>query len=124
MNMKRVWMRICVLFALYCCVALAGNAWAHAHPKSMVPAADATVAAPAEVSMTFTEALEAAFSSIAVVDAAGHAVANGKAEVDSVAPTVMHLALPALAPGVYTVKWVAVARDGHRTSGSYSFTVK
>jgi hypothetical protein len=120
MNMKKA-----LLFAAVCCsVALAANADAHAHPKSMAPAADATVAAPAEVSMTFTEALEDAFSSLTVVDAAGHAVANGKAEVDSATHTVMHLALPALAPGVYTVKWVAVARDGHRTSGSYSFTVK
>ncbi len=120
MNLKRIGM-----FAALCAsVAMAGNVWAHAHPKSMAPAADATVAAPAEVSMTFTEALEQAFSSLTVVDAAGHAVANGKAEVDSTTHTVMRLALPALAPGVYTVKWVAVARDGHRTNGSYSFTVK
>jgi methionine-rich copper-binding protein CopC len=120
MNMKRIWM----LAALCATVATAGNAWAHAHPKSMVPGADATVAAPAEVSITFTEALEQAFSSLTVRDAAGHAVANGKAEVAGATHTVMRLAVPALAPGVYTVQWVAVARDGHRTNGSYSFTVK
>ncbi|QCP51984.1 copper resistance protein CopC [Trinickia violacea] len=28
------------------------------------------------------------------------------------------------APGVYTISWVAVAADGHRTQGHYSFTVK
>ena len=120
MNLKRT----LALAALCCSVAVAGNAQAHAHPKSMVPAADAAVAAPAEVSMSFSEALEAAFSSLTVVDAAGHAVAGGKTEIDSTAHTAMHMSLPALAPGVYTVKWVAVARDGHRSSGSYSFTVK
>lgn len=120
MNLKSILM----LAAACCSLALAGDALAHAHPKSMTPAADSTVAAPAEISMRFTEGLEAAFSSLAVQDAAGHAVADGKAELDGDTHTVLRLALPPLAPGVYTVKWVAVARDGHRTSGSYRFTVK
>ncbi|HEX7640943.1 MAG TPA: copper homeostasis periplasmic binding protein CopC [Burkholderiaceae bacterium] len=120
MNLKR----ILALSAMCCGFAIAGHALAHAHPKSMVPAADAAVASPAEVSMTFSEALEAAFSSLTVQDAAGHAVAGGKTEFDSAARTTMHMSLPALAPGVYTVTWVAVARDGHRSSGSYRFTVK
>ncbi len=119
MNMKKA-----LLFAALCCsLAVTGHAYAHAHPKAMMPAADATVAAPAEVSMTFSEALEAAFSSLAVLDAAGHAVISGKVELDAT-HTTMHLAAPGLAPGVYTVQWVAVSRDGHRTSGSYHFTVK
>ena len=120
MNLKRI-----LLLATACCgFAFAGYAQAHAHPKTMAPAADATVAPPSEVSMGFSEALEAAFSSLAVIDAAGHAVAGGKTELDGATHTMLHMSLPALAPGVYTVKWVAVARDGHRTSGSYSFTVK
>jgi methionine-rich copper-binding protein CopC len=119
MNMKRA-----LLLAFACCAfAFASYAQAHAHPKVMVPAADATVAAPAEVSVTFTEALEEAFSSLKVQDAAGHAVAGGKIELDA-AHTTMHMSLPPLAAGAYTVQWVAVARDGHRTSGSYRFTVK
>jgi methionine-rich copper-binding protein CopC len=120
MNLKR----ILALAAACGSFAIAGHAQAHAHPKSMVPAADATVAAPAEVSMTFSDGLEGAFSSLTVTDAAGHAVSGGKTEIDSATHTTMHMSLPALTPGVYSVKWVAVARDGHRTNGSYSFTVK
>ena len=116
--------RILVLAAACSSFALAGHAFAHAHPKNMVPAADASVAAPTEVSMSFSESLEAAFSSLTVLDATGHAVASSKMQLDDATHTTMHMSLPALAPGVYTVKWVAVARDGHRTSGSYSFTVK
>jgi len=119
MNIKRA-----LLVSVACCAfAYAGYAEAHAHPKAMAPAADATVTAPAEVSMTFTEALEEAFSSLKVQNAAGHAIAGGKIELDA-AHTTMHMSLPALAPGVYTVQWVAVARDGHRTNGSYHFNVK
>jgi methionine-rich copper-binding protein CopC len=29
-----------------------------------------------------------------------------------------------LAPGVYTVTWHALAKDGHKTNGTYSFTVQ
>ncbi len=31
--------------------------------------------------------------------------------------------LKPLAPGNYTVRWAVVAEDGHRTEGSYTFTV-
>jgi copper resistance protein C len=36
----------------------------------------------------------------------------------------MTLALPKLAPGVYTVQWMSSALDGHKLARSYSFTVK
>jgi hypothetical protein len=36
----------------------------------------------------------------------------------------MKVAVPALAPGKYTVRFIAVGDDGHRRTGSYSFTVK
>jgi methionine-rich copper-binding protein CopC len=29
-----------------------------------------------------------------------------------------------LQPGIYTVEWHALSTDGHKTTGSYSFTVK
>ncbi|RBJ68526.1 copper resistance protein CopC, partial [Pseudomonas sp. MWU12-2534b] len=61
---------------------------------------------------------------IAVTDAQGHAVTSGKAEVDASNRKHMSVALNPLAPGVYTVAWVAVALDGHRTQGHYAFTVK
>jgi methionine-rich copper-binding protein CopC len=36
----------------------------------------------------------------------------------------MSVALPKLPPGVYTVNWVAVSVDTHRSQGEYKFTVK
>jgi methionine-rich copper-binding protein CopC len=36
----------------------------------------------------------------------------------------MSVTLNPLTPGDYAVAWVAVAEDGHRTQGHYTFTVK
>ncbi len=100
-------------------------AHAHAHPTTEAPAPNATVAAPAQsVAIDFDDTLEPTFSSIAVTDAAGKAVTTAKSSVDASNRKHMSVALDASKPGVYTVAWVAVASDGHRTHGQYTFTVK
>ncbi|HCE08424.1 MAG TPA: copper resistance protein [Oxalobacteraceae bacterium] len=101
-----------------------GQAWAHAHPETQSPVAGAIVIAPQEVRITYDEALEAAFSSLIVSDARGKQVNSAKAEVDAATRKTMRVALPTLPAGEYQVKWVAVGDDGHRTQGSYKFTVK
>ncbi|KAB0644345.1 copper homeostasis periplasmic binding protein CopC [Burkholderia latens] len=104
---------------------LAQAAHAHAHPKTLEPAADATLSsAPHAVTIDFSETLEPAFSSIAVTDSHGQSVADGKSAVDTGNRKRMHVALTNLAAGTYTVAWIAVASDGHRTQGRYTFTVK
>ncbi|WP_347557732.1 copper homeostasis periplasmic binding protein CopC [Robbsia sp. KACC 23696] len=103
----------------------ASLAFAHAHPKTMTPAKDAVVdAAPADVAITYTEGLTARFSKIDVTDHAGQPVAAGPSTVDPKDSTRMSVPLKPLQPGAYTVHWVAVADDGHRTQGDYGFTVK
>ncbi len=97
-----------------------GSAFAHAHPKVMEPAVDSVGPAPAQVSIRFTEGLEPKFSSIHVAGANGAAVGQAASAVDAADATHMTLALPALKQGSYSVHWVAVATDGHRTEGSYS----
>ena len=111
-----------VLSAL--CLGGIGQAFAHAHPETQSPLAGAVVSAPQEVRITYDEALEPAFSSLIVNNAQGKQVNSAKAEVDSATHKTMHVPLPALPVGVYHVKWVAVADDGHRTQGTYTFTVK
>ncbi|SDX37529.1 hypothetical protein SAMN04515617_103150 [Collimonas sp. OK242] len=101
-----------------------GQAWAHARPETQSPVAGAVVSAPHEVRITYNEALEPAFSSLVVSNAQGKQVNGAKAEVDATTHKTMRVALPILPSGEYQVKWVAVADDGHRTQGSYKFTVK
>jgi methionine-rich copper-binding protein CopC len=103
---------------------LTSTAFAHAHLVSSEPAANAEVAAPAEVTLHFTEPLEPAFSKIALADANGKPAAPAASQVDKQDARVMHLPLPQLGAGHYAVHWSAVATDGHRTQGDFAFTVK
>jgi copper resistance protein C len=106
-------------------VAACQLAHAHAYPTHQAPSAGATVAtSQKDVAIDFDDALEPAFSSITVTDAQGNAVTSGKAVVDESNKKHMSVGLNALTPGVYTVAWVAVAADGHRTQGHYTFTAK
>jgi hypothetical protein len=109
-----------------CATALAfsSTAFAHALPTSREPAPNATVSAPTQVTIHFSEPLEPAFSKITLTDANRGAAVAGASEVDPQDKKTMHLAVQTLAPGRYTVHWNAVASDGHRTHGDYAFTVK
>ena len=98
---------------------------AHASLKKSVPAADATVdVAPKEITLTFSEHVEEAFSTVTVKDAAGKDVSTAKSHVDAADGATLHLDVPSLQSGVYTVQWAAVTHDSHRRTGDFKFTVK
>ncbi|WP_250475372.1 copper resistance protein CopC [Caballeronia sp. GAFFF1] len=99
-------------------------ACAHVFPQKQEPGAGATVAAPPRIRIVFDGPLEPAFSTLTVTDASGKQVNTEKSKVDAQQPSIATLALPALPAGRYTVHWAAVADDGHRTHGDYSFEVK
>ena len=101
----------------------ANAAWAHAFLDRAVPAVGATVAAPKEVAIWFTEQIEPAFSAIEVTDAAGNRVDPGGTHRDAANPSLLHVAVGPLKPGSYKVRWHVVSVDTHRTSGDFSFTV-
>ena len=106
-------------------IAACQLAQAHAYPTHEAPGAGSTVTDPQkEVAIDFDDGLEPAFSSITVTDAQGKSVTSGKAVVAPSNRKHMSVGLNTLTPGVYTVAWVAVADDGHRTQGHYTFTVK
>ncbi|HUZ32356.1 MAG TPA: copper resistance CopC family protein [Xanthobacteraceae bacterium] len=103
-------------------VALEGGA-AHAHAflDHASPLVGSTVrSAPHEVTLTFTQSLESAFSSVQVTDSSGARVNQGKAQVSG---TAMRIGLKALKPGSYRVRWHALSVDTHKTEGSFTFTV-
>lgn len=99
-------------------------ALAHAKLVKESPAHDATVPQPTEVSLKFSTAVEAAFSSIEIKDAAGAAVKVGTLAAAGDGKTIIAVPLPTpLTAGKYTVEWrVLTAGDGHKIKGSYSFT--
>ncbi len=104
-------------------LGLAGAASAHAFLKTAVPAVGSQVQqAPSEVAITFTEGVEPAFSSIAVMNAAGQPMDAGSPHLKG-GDTVLAVPLKPLPPGVYTVSWHATATDTHKTEGKFTFTV-
>ena len=79
---------------------------------------------PERVTLYLTDALEAGFSRIQVLDAAGSEVHLGDSQVEPVDPTVMSIGLADLPEGTYTIIWRALSRvDGHITSGALPFVV-
>jgi methionine-rich copper-binding protein CopC len=106
-------------------LALGGHALAHAHLTSAAPAGSSTVAAaPAELDLTFSEAVELKFTGVKVSGPGKAAVKTGAAALADDNKTLKIPVEGTLAPGVYTVAWHALSTDGHKTNGSYSFTVK
>jgi copper resistance protein C len=116
------------MLALATVVALgpAGHASAHAHLKSAVPAVSGTVAAaPTELDLTFTESIDLAFTGVALMGPGKETVETGEAKLKSGDDTTLIVPLAgALSAGAYTVSWHALAKDGHKTKGSYAFTIK
>lgn len=107
-----------------CALALAPvSALAHAHLDHARPAAGSTVAAPQEISLFFSEAVEPKFSSIVVQDPKGAAMQTGKAEVAADNTANLKIKVKPLPAGVYKVMWKILSVDTHRTQGSFTFTV-
>ncbi len=88
----------------------------HANP----PVGGTVSAAPRVVSLTFTQNLEASFSSMEVTDAAGTRVDTGKSQVSG---NTMRVGLKGLRPGSYHVRWHALSVDTHKTEGNFTFHV-
>src|SRR5438046_6862084 len=98
-----------------------GEAVAHALLDRAEPRVGNTVAtAPHEVTLWFTQKLEAAFSSITVTNAAGERVDSGKTRVSG---SQMSVTLRAGGPGTYRVNWRVLSVDTHTTEGNFTFQV-
>ncbi len=113
------------LLSMMCLCLAPEDLYAHAYPDHADPKVGSTVSAgPSMVRIWFDSDLEPVFSAIHVQDQSGKNVDKGDGHVDTADPTLLEASVPLLAPGTYRVLWDVVARDGHRTSGNFSFTVK
>lgn len=104
-------------------IALAGQAFAHAHLKSSEPADKAAVASPAELDLTFTEELNMTFSGITVTGPDKKEIKLGEGMLMEGNKALMVPVSDKLAPGSYTVEWHVLSTDGHKSNGTFSFTV-
>ena len=102
-----------------------GLAWAHAFPDRSEPRVGHTLdAPPSQVRVWFDGEIEPVFSTIRVENGGGRRVDRGDGRVDPGDNRLLEVGLSPLPPGKYHVFWSVVARDGHRTEGSFPFQVK
>jgi copper resistance protein C len=112
---------ITIVAFLFAVASAAPAAQAHAFLDHASPLVGSTVAAaPHEVTLTFTQNLEPAFSSVEVTDASGARVDQGKATIGG---NSMQIGLKSLSAGTYRVRWHALSVDTHTTEGSFTFHV-
>ena len=110
-----------VIVSLFIVATAYSPAQAHAFLDHASPLVGSTVpTAPHELTLSFTQSLEAAFSTVEVFDANGSRVDQGKA---SISGNTMRVALKPLPAGTYRVQWHALSVDTHTTQGSFTFHV-
>ncbi|HEY0213476.1 MAG TPA: copper homeostasis periplasmic binding protein CopC [Paenirhodobacter sp.] len=105
-------------------IAGGGPVLAHAHLGALVPNADSTVASPEQIQVTFTEPLNLRLSTAMLMDAAGAHIATGAPVLLADGMTLVLPVTKPLASGKYQVMWNILSVDGHKTKGSYSFSVR
>ncbi len=118
------------LIAAAALLALPGMASAHSKLVSSSPAANATVAKPTKLTLTFSETFLAPMSGVELTmtgmpGMADHPPMPIKGFKTAAAGKTMTVTLPrALPAGSYDLKWHIVGADQHKMEGTYSFNVK
>ena len=85
---------------------------------------NAVLSSGQSLTLKFSEAAELKFTRVAVTGAGNVAIETGAASLDPKDETTFVVPLKGTLPGgKYTVEWHALARDGHKTNGSFGFTI-
>ena len=114
--MRRSTLIITLLLSLAADKAHAHTFLDHAEPR----VGNQVASPPREVTLTFTQKLEAAFSSVTVTGPSGQRVDAGKARVNG---NQMSVSLKGGGAGTYYVNWHVLSVDTHTTEGNYTFQV-
>ncbi|WP_052476180.1 copper resistance CopC/CopD family protein [Cohnella kolymensis] len=125
MRLGKSVMKILMVFGFLWLAALsfAGNASAHAELEKTTPAADSRLdKSPEYIELFFNERLDPGGARLLVLDESSSNVADDEPEFIAEG-TGLHLPLPRLEDGHYTVSYSVISADGHPVSGAYVFTV-
>jgi copper resistance protein C len=99
-------------------------AWAANRLDRAMPGADASVTAPSELRLSFTEAVDIKTASVSIVSSTGAEIAVAGLSNDPKDTKVLIAAFTKpLDPGKYLVEWRLSAADAQPAQGRYTFTV-
>jgi len=112
-----------LMIAAACAALLSQPAFAHAFLDGAVPRVGSEIpAAPAEITLHFTQGIEPDFSRLEVQSPSGADVTAGPPHIAG-DPTHFGVPVKKLSPGIYTVIWHVTSVDTHKTQGKFHFTV-
>lgn len=123
-----------LLFAAPVLAVLAFSSAAHAHAKLVksTPAANAVVAKPAKIVLTFDEKLiaKSVTTTLTMTGMPGMTdhppmkISGFTSAMSKDGKTITLLMKRALVAGTYDLNWAAAGSEAHEVNGSFSFTVK
>ena len=124
MKTARTFLKAMLIIAALCAVVvIPRQASAHAVLLASTPAANATVKGPSvAIHLKFNSRLDGKRSRLYLVDASGKVQTLTIAAQD--APDTLDAGEVKVTPGAYTIRWQALAADGHITRGEIPFTVQ
>lgn len=102
----------------------ATQAFAHAELVSSDPAAGSQAAAPATITLVFSDEIVGQFSGFEVTDTHHDVAVPVETALAEDGKTIVGTPEEPLAAGHYTVSWHVASDDGHRETGEVSFEVK
>lgn len=107
-----------------CLLSAPATVFAHGGLKSSVPASGATLsAAPTEIRLVFTEAVELAFTRVELRGPTGAVQLRASSFTGTDRRTVVSPITSQLSAGQYTVTWQVAGADGHPVRGSFTFSI-
>lgn len=103
-----------------------GQATAHGNLASATPTINGIVSdPPTELELKFSQAMNVTFSGVKIVGPDKATIGTGKvAFTKGNKSTLIVPILTTLVAGTYSVHWHLLSKDGHRTHGNYTFSVK
>jgi copper transport protein len=115
----------CVLVLAAACLAQSAPASAHAYLVKTVPAASQELnGSPANIQLTYDEAVEPRFAIISVTNAAGQQETIGPVRRSAGDPDTLVVPIrPHLSEGWYLIYWRAISVDGHPVQGAFTYAV-
>jgi len=100
------------------------QASAHAKLESTTPKANSSVSSPKSIEVHFSEGIETKLSSLKLAMNDGTAVSVMSMNDTRDPATLSIMPNAKLKAGTYKVTWSVVSDDGHKTEGTFSFTVQ